>query len=63
MARLRHFFRLSAQRDDVETRLLAQEFRSLFLEDHLEDGMEKELQSKSAELSMTISSPRFRHRH
>lgn len=62
MAKPRHFFRLSTQRDDVETRLLAQEFRSLFLDEHFEDGTEKELQSKCAELSATISSHRFRHR-
>ncbi|TIX87218.1 hypothetical protein [Rhizobium sp. P44RR-XXIV] len=63
MGRLRHFFRLSAERDDLETRLLLREFRSLFLDDHFEDDTEKELQSKCAELSTAISSRRFRHRH
>lgn len=63
MGRLRQFFRLSAQRDDLETRLLLREFRSLFLEDHFEDGTDRELQSKCTELSTAISSRRFRHRH
>ncbi|WP_267552125.1 hypothetical protein [Rhizobium rhizogenes] len=63
MGRLRHFFRLSAERDELETRLLLREFRSLFLDDHFEDGTDKELQSKCAELSTAISSRRFRHRH
>jgi hypothetical protein len=63
MGRLRQFFRLSVQRDDLETRLLLREFRSLFLEDHFEDGTDSELQSKYAELSTAISARRFRHRH
>ncbi|MGV1794451.1 hypothetical protein GR212_30485 [Rhizobium lusitanum] len=63
MARLRHFFRLSAQRDDIETKLLLREFSALFLEDPFEDGTDKELRAKCAELSAAISSRRFRHRH
>ncbi|MGR9146009.1 hypothetical protein ACU8MP_27190 (plasmid) [Rhizobium leguminosarum] len=57
MGRLRQFFRLSALRDDLETRLLAREYRSLLLDDHFEDGTDKELQSKCAELTIEISSP------
>ncbi|ANP89282.1 hypothetical protein [Rhizobium leguminosarum] len=63
MGRLRQFFRLSALRDDLETRLLAQEYRSLLLDDHFEDGTDKELQSKCAELTIEISSHHYRHRH
>ena len=63
MGRLRHFFRLSALRDDLETRLLAQEYRSLLLDDHFEDGTDKELQSKCAELPTEIYLRRYRHRH
>ncbi|MBY3125540.1 hypothetical protein [Rhizobium laguerreae] len=61
MGRLRQFFRLSALRDDLETRLLAREYRSLLLDDHFEDGTDKELQSKCAELTIEISSRRYRH--
>ncbi|NEI97845.1 hypothetical protein [Rhizobium ruizarguesonis] len=63
MGRLRQFFRLSALRDDLETRLLAREYRSLLLDDHFEDGTDKELQSKCAELTIEISSRRYRHPH
>ncbi len=63
MGRLRQFFRLSAQRDDLETRLLVREYRSLLLDDPFEDGTDKELQSKCAELTTEISSRRYRHRH
>jgi hypothetical protein len=63
MGRLRQFFRLSALRDDLETRLLAQEYRSLLLDDYFEDGTDKELQSKYAELTIEISSRRYRHCH
>jgi hypothetical protein len=62
MGRLRHFFRLSALRDDLETRLLVREYRFLFLDDHFDDGTDKELQSKCAEISTEISSRRYRHR-
>ncbi|UIJ82195.1 hypothetical protein [Rhizobium leguminosarum] len=63
MGRLRQFFRLSALRDDLETKLLAREYRSLLLDDHFEDGTDKELQSKCAELTIEISSRRYRHPH
>ncbi|WP_157179962.1 hypothetical protein [Rhizobium sp. CCGE 510] len=63
MGRLRQFFRLSALHDDLETRLLAQEYRALLLDDHFEDGTHKELQSKCAELSTEICSRHYRHRH
>jgi len=61
MGRLRQFFRLSALRDDLETRLLAREYRSLLLDDHFEDGTDEELQSKCAELTIEISSRRYRY--
>ncbi|KZS50575.1 hypothetical protein [Rhizobium anhuiense] len=63
MGRLRQFFRLSALRDDLETRLLAREYRSLLLDDHFEDGTDRELQSTCAELTIEISSRQYRHRH
>ncbi|MBY3090200.1 hypothetical protein HFO72_05075 [Rhizobium laguerreae] len=63
MGRLRQFFRLSALRDDLETRLLAREYRALLLDDHFEDGTDEELQSKCAELTIEISSRRYRHYH
>ncbi|WP_172601282.1 hypothetical protein [Rhizobium leguminosarum] len=63
MGRLRQFFRLSALRDDFETRLLAQEYRALLLDDHFDDGTHKELQSKCSELSTEICSRHYRHRH
>jgi len=63
MGRLRQFFRLSALRDDLETRLLAREYRSLLLDDHFEDGTDRELQSTYAELTIEISSRQYRHRH
>jgi hypothetical protein len=63
MGRLRHFFRLSAQRDDLETRLLVREYRLLLQDDHFDDGIDKELQSKCDELSTEISSRRYRHHH
>ena len=58
MSRLRRFFRLSAQRDEIETRLLAQEYRALILDDLVDDGTSRELQSKSVELSHEIGSHR-----
>lgn len=61
MGRLRHFFRLSAQRDDLETRLLAQEYRFLLLDDHFDDDIDRELQSRCDELSAEISARRYRH--
>lgn len=63
MGRLRQFFRLSALRDELETRLLAREYRSLLLDDHFEDGTDRELQSTCAELTIEISSRQYRHRH
>ena len=63
MGRLRQFFRLSALRDELETRLLAREYRSLLLDDHFEDGTDRELQSTYAELTIEISSRQYRHRH
>ncbi|MFT4182537.1 MAG: hypothetical protein QM636_11550 [Rhizobium sp.] len=63
MGRLRHFFRLSARRDDLETRLLVREYRSLLSDDHFDDDTDTELQSACAEVSDEISSRRFRHRH
>ncbi|AYG64438.1 hypothetical protein [Rhizobium jaguaris] len=60
MSRLHYFFHLSAQRDDIEARLLAQEYRMLLLEDHVDDGTSSELQSKCTELSREIYS--YRHR-
>jgi hypothetical protein len=63
MSRLRHFFRLSALRDDLETRLLVREYRSLLVDDHFDDGTEKELRSTFLEVSDEISSHRYRHRH
>lgn len=63
MGRLRHFLRLSALRDDLETRLLVREYRSLLSDDPFDDGMDTELQSTCAEVSDEISSHRYRHRH
>jgi hypothetical protein len=62
MAKLRHFFRLSALRDDLEARLLVREYRSLLTDDHFDDGTEKELRSTFDEVSNEISSHRYRHR-
>ncbi|ARQ14281.1 hypothetical protein NXC12_PE00687 (plasmid) [Rhizobium etli] len=61
MGRLRHFLRLCAQRDDLETRLLVREYRLLLLDDHLDDGTDRELRARCAELSNEISSGRYRH--
>ncbi|MBB4292223.1 hypothetical protein GGE16_004299 [Rhizobium leguminosarum] len=63
MGRLRQFFRLSALRDDLETRLLAREYRALLLDDHFEDGTDRELQSRCADLCSEISSRHYRHRY
>jgi len=60
MSRLHRFFRLSAQRDEIETRLLAQEYRALILDDLVDDGTSHELQSKCVELSHEIGSHRHR---
>ncbi|MBB3610381.1 hypothetical protein [Rhizobium sp. BK602] len=63
MGRLRHFLRLSALRDDLETRLLVREYRSLLSDDHFDDGTDMELRSTCAEVSDEISANRYRHRH
>lgn len=60
--RLRSFFRLAGLRDDIETRLLAREYRRLLLDDHFDDLIDSELHSQHAELCAEISSPRYRHR-
>ncbi|KAA1175339.1 hypothetical protein FP026_29215 [Rhizobium tropici] len=61
MSRLHRFFRLSSLRDEIETRLLAQEYRALIIDDLVDDGTSHELQSKYAELSHEIGSHRRRH--
>ncbi|AVA23746.1 hypothetical protein [Rhizobium sp. NXC24] len=61
MGRLRHFFRLSALRDDLETRLLVREYRLLLLDDHFDDGTDSELRARCAELSNELCSGRYRH--
>jgi hypothetical protein len=61
VGRLHHFFRLSAKRDEIEKKLLVQEYRMLLLDDHVDDGTSSELQSKCVELSHEMGSHRRRH--
>lgn len=62
MAKLRHFFRLSALHDDLETKLLVQEYRSLLSEDRIDDRSE-ELRERLFAVSDELSSLGHRHRH
>lgn len=61
MSRLRHFLRLSSLRDDLEKGLLNEEFRSLFRDEHVDDGSTRELRSRLSEVSGELSS--FGHRY
>ena len=56
MVKLRQFFRLSILREDLETRLLREEYRSLLLDDHIDDGQESEIRLRLSDVSRQISS-------
>jgi len=62
MGNLRNAFRLSARRDALEARLLAQEFRSLLSDDIFTDG-ETDLRSRISETDFELAAfDRQRHR-
>ena len=63
MNRLHRFFRLSAQRDEIETRLLAQEYRALILDDLVDDGTSHELRSVRIDTGVTVDKKNMPNTH
>jgi hypothetical protein len=62
MSRLRDFFRLSSLRDELEAGMLLEENRSLFLDDHVDDGRIIEIRSRLYDVSSELSSFARRNR-
>lgn len=62
MGRLSQFFRLSARHEELETKLLNHEYRSLLMDDHDDDSGETELRARLFEVSEELSSLGHRHR-
>ncbi|WP_195909441.1 hypothetical protein [Rhizobium tubonense] len=58
MSKLRRFLWLASLRDDLETRLLREEHRWFFNDDHVDDGSESEIRSSLSEVSRQMSSLR-----
>lgn len=56
MVKLRHFLRLSSLHEDLEARLLREEFRSLLLDDHIDDGQQSEIRLRLSDVSRQMSS-------
>ncbi len=62
MGRLRRFLRLSERHEELETKLVMHEFRSLLMDDQIDDGSEAELRARLFEVSDELSSLGHRYR-
>ena len=62
MGKLSRFFGLSARHEELETRLLIREYRSLLVDDMVDDDSETELRARLREVSGELCALGYRHR-